>query len=366
MTSALSPTDRLGHAPCMGHRREDPGVALVLRDRRHSWAGRTLANQNPPVIVRSGVGRGLAVLVLLGVAIAGCGHRDDGVATRTGPDRPKPEQRYEITAMVSETASHGPQLCVGALVLGDAAAAGAAGPEAGDGCGGPDIAGWSWDAVDGETTTGSVTEGRYHVVGTFANHTLTLTEPPGPPGPPDIPVAASPLPTTPCPTPPGGWRIVDPHLATYGAIEALQTYTASQPDFGAIWLDNSINPAYDPNRQMSPEDAEHANDPGKQIYNVSFTGDLERHQRELRDIWGGPLCVSQAPRPIAEVNRVAEAIKADATQGGPKDWLSFGPDGIHGVVNLEVVADDGTLQRQMDDRFGQGAVKVTSAMHPVP
>src|SRR3954471_2454825 len=125
---------RLGHACGVGYRMVDLEDAWVLRDWRHAWAERVLGNPGLPAIVRCGVVRVLVALTLLGVVAAGCGHPDRGTAAGTGPNQARPEQRYEITATVSETAAHGPQLCL---------AAGALAAGVGGGCGGPEIAGWN-------------------------------------------------------------------------------------------------------------------------------------------------------------------------------------------------------------------------------
>ena len=43
-------------------------------------------------------------------------------------------------------------------------------------CGGPEVAGWDWDAVEAESASGT-TWGSYVLVGTFDGGTFTLTEP---------------------------------------------------------------------------------------------------------------------------------------------------------------------------------------------
>jgi hypothetical protein len=37
-----------------------------------------------------------------------------------------------------------------------------------------------------------------------------------------------------------------------------------------------------------------------------------------------------------------------------------------GVVDVTVVHDDGTLQRRLDEKYGAGLVRVTSALQPYP
>ncbi|QEE61393.1 hypothetical protein FVA74_07230 [Salinibacterium sp. dk2585] len=45
-------------------------------------------------------------------------------------------------------------------------------------CGGPEVAAWDWDSVDGATTEGGTTWGTYAVQGTWDGERLTVTEPP--------------------------------------------------------------------------------------------------------------------------------------------------------------------------------------------
>lgn len=45
--------------------------------------------------------------------------------------------------------------------------------------------------------------------------------------------------------------------------------------------------------------------------------------------------------------------------------LSVVNDGMSGTVVLDVVHDDGALQAEMDERYGEGVVEVVSALTPV-
>lgn len=45
-------------------------------------------------------------------------------------------------------------------------------------CGGPEIVGWDWDAVEGDETEGTTTWGTYAVQGTWDGDRLTVTQPP--------------------------------------------------------------------------------------------------------------------------------------------------------------------------------------------
>ena len=44
--------------------------------------------------------------------------------------------------------------------------------------------------------------------------------------------------------------------------------------------------------------------PGDIILNVSFTGEVKRHEQELRELWGGPLCVTQGGKTLKELEEI--------------------------------------------------------------
>jgi hypothetical protein len=282
----------------------------------------------------------VSVLVVVGL-LAGCG--DDGEVRAGAPTTAATDQRYEASATVLESDEHGPQLCLGGV-------ADSYPPQ----CGGPDLVGWDWAAVDGEESANGTTWGDFHVVGTYVGGTLTLTEVPDAPQPPD---RDEPDFTSPCPEPEGGWRVVDPALATDAAFDAVHAYVNGLPDHGGTWHDQSINPAYADG--VDADDEGLLNDPTQMVLNVRFTGDLEQHEADLRERWGGPLCVSKAEHTEAELRRIQDELQD--TPG----LLGSGSGSIDNRVNLDVIFDDGSLQAELDERFGRGAVVVTSALQPV-
>lgn len=281
------------------------------------------------------------------MAAVGCG----GDGPTTASEAPsEPDRRYTATATVLESPDHGPQLCLGGV--NDSLP-----PQ----CGGPDIVGWSWEDVDGYETAGGTTWGTYTVVGTYDGDAFTLTEPPRPPEEPDVPSDRGPSFDTPCEGPPGGWQVVDEAKATPEAMEAAISYAAEQPDHAGTWLDQSINPALDEDADMAPEEREmHGNDPTKLILNFRFTGDLQRHEDEIRELWGGALCVSPAEHTEAELRDIQRQL----SQQYADRFLASSADTVTGHVDLRVILDDGTLQRELDERYGEGLVRVHSALQP--
>lgn len=276
----------------------------------------------------------LVVMVLLGA----CGGDGDPVVAGDGADD---AERYTASTTVLESPDHGPQLCLGGV-------AESYPPQ----CGGPDIVGWDWAEVDGEESANGTTWGDFTVVGTWggAALTLTLTETPGPPSTgPRREVDFS----TPCATPPGGWSVVD--AAKLGGQGAALEYADAEADFAGAWLDQSINPA---SREESPDESA-MNDPAKLVLNVRFTGDLERHEAEIRGLWGGALCITQGARTLQELVDVQQEL------GEELDAVGSGIDATIPALVVSVVIAEESLQTSLDERFGEGAVIVSGALRPV-
>jgi hypothetical protein len=277
-----------------------------------------------------------ALFVSVLVVLAGCGDTDAGPVTAGGA--PADDRRLTASTTVLESEGHGPQLCLGGVM--DSYP-----PQ----CGGPDIVGWDWEAVEGEEAANGTTWGTYTVVGTWDGTRFTLTEPPGPPTPGERrPMDLS----TPCPPPAGGWAVVDPTRLD-GQAAALE-HAHAQPDFAGAWLDQSINPA------SATGSSEEMNDPAKLVLNLRFTGDLARHEAEAREAWGGALCVSGATRSIADLEAVQREL------GDQEGTLSSSIDVTRGVVELAVMVAEPEWRRSLDERYGEGTVEVTGALRPVP
>ena len=94
------------------------------------------------------------------------------------------------------------------------------------------------------------------------------------------------------------------------------------------------------------------------IFNVSVVGATAPAERQLRKVWGGPLCVSVTKHTHAELQAIHHQIMR-STPG----YLSGGDGSGH--VEIQVVLDEGGhLQRAFDKQYGAGLVRVTSALTP--
>jgi hypothetical protein len=261
-----------------------------------------------------------------------------------------PDQLYTSTVTVLESPEHGPQLCLGGVNE-------SLPPQ----CGGPDIEGWNWDDAEGHESVSGTMWGVYTVVGRYLDGVFTLSEPPSVPNPDDPVSADAPQFVTPCDEPDGGWQVVDEATATDAGMNDALDYANSQAEFAGAYLDQSINPALADEENMDAEDIEMAaNDPTKLILNIRFTADVERHEQEIRKVWGGALCVSVAEHSTDELI----AIQDELHNANP-DVLGSGIDETSGYIDLQVIVDDGSLQAELDETYGPGVVVVQSALRPV-
>jgi hypothetical protein len=290
--------------------------------------------------------------LLLALAIGSCGGErangkpgpdapvDGAASTPTPPaDTPAPSgPRYQGSGTVLESEAHGPELCLGGVAT-------SLPPQ----CSGIPLVGWDWDKVEGEQKAQKTTWGEYQVTGTYDGKVLTPTEPPGPAKYSESAIEIK----SACPEPAGGWQRPDPKRANHDQLARANTAAQAQPDFAGLWI-------VDPNKPVGERQ-----DMSQVILNVAFTGDLERHTKELRKHWGGALCVVQRARTEAELIKIQESLQPILTELGLV-FLGSSGDVVAGVVRVDVVFADASQQAKLDEKFGAGVVLLTSRLRPVP
>jgi hypothetical protein len=284
----------------------------------------------------------LAVMIL----IAGCGDARPGEIVDSDPADGIATTVYRADGLVLESPEHGPQLCREVEESYP--------PQ----CSGPDVVGWDWDAVDGEESASGTTWGSYRVVGTWDAQrlALTLTEPAQDPPGDDSPDDDGEL-LSPCAPPEDGWAVVDPAKTTDETLAAATELARSRPGHAGVWLDQSINPAY--TDDISDAERESAlDDPTRLVLNVASTGDLEALEDALRVVWGGALCVSPAEHSIAELEEIQAAIE------GP-NIITANFSELDRVVEVDVYVPDQDLQNSLDERYGEGVVRLRPWLTPI-
>jgi hypothetical protein len=249
---------------------------------------------------------------------AGHGEPSTGATSDAAP-APVPDGQVTTNGLVTVLdAGTGPELCLGAV-------AESYPPQ----CGGPAVAGFEWGDVGAERA-GGVTWGSYALVGTFDGTTFTVTDAtPAALYDPAAQPQQDPLGAA-CDSP----ATTDTAKATPEDLDATLAAASALPGYATAWLTgNTIN--------------------------VAVTKDAAGAEATLRESWGGPLCVTTVERTDADLNAINQELQAALgdqllTSG------SFAPDSL----DAEVVFDDGSIQDWVDATYGDGLVKVTSALVP--
>jgi len=270
------------------------------------------------------------LLLLLGA----CG---DPPADPADPGSPEPG-RYEADGTVLKSLDHGAELCLGGI-------AESYPPQ----CSGLPIPNWDWSEVEGEESASGTTWGTFHVLGTYDGSAFTVLEV----GAYEPPASGSVDFTAPCAEPVGGWVSVDHARATDADLQAVMHAAESEPDSAGFWIDYVDEPS-----ESTPD--------GRIIAIAAFTGDREGHEADLRELWGGPLCVTQHARTQAELNRIQEELGGEvgASLGIETTWSSGNV--VDNRVEVGVVVAGEEVVAAVDDRYGAGAVLLVPALEPVP
>ena len=218
-------------------------------------------------------------------------------------------------------------------------------------CGDVPITNWSWRRVEGEESLGGVTWGDFHVLGTYGEGSFTVLQAgPRQPEPSDPGDAIR----IPCAEPEGGWAAEDPGRTTDGDLRAALRHGGRQPDSAGVWIKHLVIP---------PGEGPYG--PDEIVLNAAFTGDLDRHRRELAEIWGGPLCVVRYERTEAELSRVQNELTERAEADFGLVVLSSSVDIVDNQVELGVVIAPEEAQAAVDARYGDGVVRLVPSLRPV-
>ncbi|WP_374457403.1 hypothetical protein [Nocardioides sp.] len=251
---------------------------------------------------------------------AGGGERSSATAAPGEVPSPVPDGEVRTSGLVTVLdRGTGPELCLGAV-------AESYPPQ----CGGPKLEGFEWGDVGAEKAAG-VTWGSYAVTGTFDGTTFTATDaiPAALYDPMAEPEAGGLEPACDDPT------TADADKATPEDLDATLAAASALPMYATSWLSGDT-------------------------INVAVTGDPEAAESTLRETWGGPLCVTTVEKTDADLNAINQELQAALGE----QLLTSGstaPDSL----DAQVVFDDGSIQDWADATYGEGLVRVTSALVPV-
>lgn len=295
--------------------------------------------------------------MLIAATIAVMAALASGCASRPDPGTTAPPQGSEAGLLTTPAGAtvlddgQGARLCLGAVAT-------SLPPQ----CGGPEVVGWDWAQwVGSYEEAAGVRWGSFTLVGAYDPDAFSFT-------PVEVRAGAGDPPSqgdegsrfgTPCEAPPGGWRVVDATKTDERTLNAVFERAAALPGYAAAWVDLSRVPSAGPDATPEEQIAETAVQPALTLVNVMVVGDPAVAEAELRQVWGGMLCVTKAERTDAELQEIARELMPPVPDPG---LLGVGADGMDGIVMLEVVHDDGTLQAELDRAYGPGVVRVVSAL----
>ena len=215
------------------------------------------------------------------------------------------------------------------------------------------IANWDWSVAPSSEQRNGTRWGDYHVRGTFENGEVTLTARPERAKDVKRPDEARDRASTPCEPPADGWSVVDPTKVTDES--ALLRAAKAQPDFGGVWFDD-----------LGIETDGGYQDPSRGVFTVSFTGDLTRHEAELRKVWGGPLCVTLAPASKTELEAATAKVLADQNNDALDGFevTGFGVNDMYGSLDIRVLWAPAGTEEMLSERYGV-PLHLAAALHPI-
>ena len=241
---------------------------------------------------------------------------------------------YEANTTVLESKEHGPMLCLGGMM--DSYP-----PQ----CGDVPIDGWDWDAVRGEERASGTTWGAYYVRGTYEDGRFGVVRAGRFRNEPsrddyDFSPACS-----------GPWSTPNPAQTSYEDFDAATSYSNEQRDVSAVWV--SYLDEDDP-----PEERD------EMLLNAAFTGRLAQHEAEIRERWGGPLCVVRYDVARRRLLRIQRQLHGAVAEELGYQALGSSMDEVGSKVELYVVLLTTELRAELERRYGE-LVEATGALQPV-
>jgi hypothetical protein len=266
-------------------------------------------------------------LLLTGPALAACSteaqmraedpalHTTD--AATTGPAAGEVVRTAGLATVLDD--GDGPELCLGGV-------AESLPPQ----CSGLAMTGWDWAQHPEHEEAAGVRWGGFAVTGRYDGEVFAVTDA----TPAALYDAMAQEPEEPLGTPCKEVSdAIDASRATPEAMDATLAAAAALPHLAMTWLDGDL-------------------------INVAVTEDVAGAQTKLRETWGGLLCVSTAEH----TQRELEAVQQELNKlPGMLSSGSTRPDHL----SVTVVHDDGSIQEQVDEEYGEGLVEVSSALVPV-
>lgn len=307
----------------------------------------------------------LTAVLTLGLAVTACNGEDNGANAGSNPspvpdvDAPSPEGMLttDYPATVMDTGEN-PELCLGAI-------AESYPPQ----CGGPQLIGWDWDDQDPETyeEAEDTRWGEYVLIGDYDPHEGTFEVErftPAEEWDGDINEHQVDF-TSPCEEFHDEAELEDPDLVSEEQMHEALAVAEQADGYAGSWIDQSLNPNAEEDINDPDLDEEERleleaslNDPEYVILNVQVTQDPDTAYDAIREEWGGMLCVTEVERGHEELRDIQQALMSLSVVQSAYEQP------VENSVIVDVDYDDGTLQSQFDETYGEGTVQVVPRLQP--
>jgi hypothetical protein len=249
------------------------------------------------------------------------------------PPAPRPPPAgptlYQASTTVLESKEHGPMLCLGGIMESYP-------PQ----CGDVPIDGWNWEEVGREESANGTTWGSYYVRGTYEDGTFGLLQT----GSPRRERDATDYDFSPACS---DRSVADASKTAQEDLEAATIYANKRDDVSAVWLSYVRIAA------------------GKRIelLNAAFTGRLAHHRAEIRERWGGPLCVVRYETSRRELIRIQRRELGEMKEVS-RLMLSTDINEVNSYVEIYLIVVSEELEAKLEKRFGE-LVRARGALEPV-
>lgn len=250
---------------------------------------------------------------------------------------------YETVGLVVErSAADGTWMCVGFHT-----------DEAPPGCGTYRLANWDWSVAPGPVTQlrGARWVDSVVLTGTVSGRTFTLTKPPR------------------------RRSVAEMRSSSDDGISDLGPNTCTRPYRVAAWTRRYVSgPTIERLRALPGVSGVWVGGtPKESVVNVRFVADDPGNLATVRRVLpGAPVCLSVGGRPRSELVRALDELVSlsgplmSGTNSFPEAGVvTPGIDDIDQRVKIWVVRDDGSLQREVDRRYGPDTVEIISELRPV-
>ncbi|MGP4109565.1 hypothetical protein ACTWP5_01435 [Streptomyces sp. 4N509B] len=149
----------------------------------------------------------------------------------------------------------------------------------------------------------------------------------------------------PCARPEDGW-IADPAKTDESDFAAVMRRAKELDTYAGAWSE------YIDQEELAGENHP-STDPTNAIVVAAYTGDPAAHEAELRELWGGGLCLVGAEHTYEELNEVRDALTDEFPD--IDNPVVDEPENVVRAMTPELTPE---LRAAVEERFGEGVVRL--------